>query len=105
LETIIAENDIQEDDVASVIFTTTPDLKAAYPAKAARDFGWTRVALMGMQEMDVPHGIPRAIRILIHWNTDKSLNDVRHVYQREAVRLRPDLYPDNRMVLNGNDDD
>ncbi len=91
LETIIAANAIDEDDVASVIFTATPDLNAAYPAKAARDLGWTQVALMGCQEMDVPGGIPRCIRVLLHWNTPKSNAELRHVFLREAVALRPDL--------------
>ncbi|MEO8610656.1 MAG: chorismate mutase [Chloroflexota bacterium] len=98
---IVKANQIEEDDVASVIFTTTPDLTAAYPAKAARDLGWHRTALMGCQEMDVPNGIPMCIRVLIHWNTEKSLDEIQHVYMKGAMALRPDLYPDNKIVLNG----
>ena len=98
---IIKANEIEEDDVASVIFTTTPDLTAAYPAKAARDLGWHRTALMGCQEMDVPNGIPMCIRVLIHWNTTRSLDEIQHVYMKGAMALRPDLYPDNKIVLNG----
>ncbi len=100
LQDVINTNGIEEDDVASVIFTTTPDLTAAYPAKAARDLGWHRTALMGCQEMDVPNGIPMCIRILIHWNTVKSLDEIQHVYMHGAMALRPDLYPDNKLVLN-----
>ena len=44
---LIEANGIEEDDVASVIFTTTADLTAAYPAKAARELGWRRTALLG----------------------------------------------------------
>lgn len=91
LRLIISANEIEEDDVASVIFTTTPDLTAAYPAKAARELGWTEVALIGCQEMDVPGGIPRCIRVLIHWNTPKSNADLRHVFLKEAAKLRPDI--------------
>jgi len=91
LQLIINANEIDEDDVASVIFTTTPDLTAAYPAKAARELGWTEVALIGCQEMNVPGGIPRCIRVLIHWNTPKSNADLRHVFLREAAALRPDI--------------
>lgn len=101
LQKIIETNGIVEDDVASVIFTTTPDLRSAYPAQAARRLGWQRVALMGCQEIDVPNGMPLAIRILIHWNTVKSLDEITHVYMRDAVALRPDLYPTNKIVLNG----
>ncbi len=99
LRAMISYNGIEEDDVASVIFTTTPDLTAAFPAKAARDLGWHRTALLGCQEMDVPDGIPRCIRVLIHWNTSRSLDEIRHVYMRGALALRPDLYPDNKVVL------
>lgn len=88
---LIAANGIREEDVASVIFTTTPDLTAAYPARAARDLGWTQTALMGMQEMNVPDSLPRCIRVLIHWNTTRSQAEVRHVFLRGAVALRPDL--------------
>jgi chorismate mutase len=101
LQAVVEANAIREDDVASVIITTTPDLNAAYPAKAARDFGWHRVALMGMQEIDVPDGIPMCIRLLIHWNTEKTLDEIKHVYMRGAMALRPDLYPDNKIILNG----
>lgn len=101
LREIIAANDIQEEHVASVIFTTTPDLTAAYPAKAARIIGWQSTALMGMQEMDNPDGLVRCIRVLIHWNTEKTLQELVHVYMNGAERLRPDFfYPKNKIVLN-----
>lgn len=100
LQAMISYNGIEENDVASVIFTTTPDLTAAFPAKAARDLGWHRTALLGCQEMDAADGIPRCIRVLIHWNTSRSLDEIRHVYMRGALALRPDLYPDNKVVLN-----
>ncbi len=93
LRAVIGANEIQEADVASVFFTTTPDLTAAYPAAAARQLGWHQVALMGAQEMDNPNGLPRMLRVLIHWNTEKALGDIVHVYMRGAEKLRPDLYP------------
>jgi len=99
LRALIEANDIDEEDVASVIFSTSPDLTAAYPAKAARDIGWRRTALLGCQEMDVTDGISRCIRILIHWNTPKALDEVVHVYMRGALILRPDLYPDNKVIV------
>ncbi len=91
LQAVIDANRLHEDDVASIIFTTTPDLHATYPAKAARDLGWNQVALLGCQEMDVPNGVPRCIRILIHWNTDRSADQIQHVFMKGAVVLRPDL--------------
>jgi len=91
LQAIVAANGIDEPEIASVIFTATPDVDAAYPAAAARRLGWTRTALMCVQEMAVPGSLPRCIRVLIHWNTDRSLDELRHIYLREARSLRPDL--------------
>lgn len=96
---IIEANGIEEEDVASVIFTTTADLTAAYPAKAARDLGWRRTALLGALEMDMDDGIKHCIRVLIHWNTPKGLDEIVHVYMLGAIALRPDLYPDNRISV------
>jgi chorismate mutase len=96
LQTLISANGIEEEDVASILFTTTHDLTACYPARAARDLGWTQVALMGFQEMDVPEGLKMCIRILLHWNTDKPQKDVIHVFLRGAVVLRPDLASENQ---------
>jgi len=101
LHHMIDANGIEEDFVASVMFTTTPDLDAAYPAKGARLLGWERVALMGFQEMDVPNGLAKCIRILIHWNTTKTLDEINHIYLGDAVSLRPDLKNKNRLPLNG----
>ncbi len=92
---MIARNGIVEDDVASVLFSATPELDDTFPAKAARLMGWTRTALMGFQEADVKHGLPMCIRVLIHWNTNKSIDEIRHVFLREAVALRPDLVDDH----------
>jgi chorismate mutase len=100
LQVMIETNGIEEDHVASVIFTATPDLDAAYPAQAARAVGWTHTALLGCAEMDVPGGLSRCIRILIHWNTSKRLNEIVHVYMNGAEELRPDLYLQNKIVLN-----
>lgn len=85
------DNDIEQEMVASVLFTTTPDLNACFPAKAARNIGWHQVALMGFQEIAVPDGVPMCIRVLIHWNTTRTIDQVQHVFLRRAIALRPDL--------------
>jgi chorismate mutase len=90
LRLMIEANKIEADDVASAIFTTTIDLNADYPALAARALGWHDVALMCMHEMNVPHGLKMCVRILLHWNTEVAAQDVKHVYLRGAVNLRPD---------------
>lgn len=99
LEKLVEVNGIQEEDVASVFFTSTPDLTAAFPARAARDMGWRQVALIGAQEIDAQKGIPMCVRILLHWNTEKALDDVKHVYMRGAEILREDLYPKVRISI------
>jgi chorismate mutase len=87
---MIEANTVRPDDVASAIFTTTIDLDADYPALAARALGWHDVALMCMHEMNVPHGVKQCIRILLHWNSEVAARDVKHVYIKGAVNLRPD---------------
>jgi chorismate mutase len=87
---LVQRNDIAPDDLASAIFTTTPDLIAEYPALAARKLGWLDVALLCGHEMAVPHGVERCIRVLLHWNTTKSPREIEHVYIRGARNLRPD---------------
>ena len=91
LKWLIEANDIREEDVASILFTSTPDLNAAFPAKAARNMGWRHVALMGFQEIDVPEGLKMCARVLIHWNTDKTNLELKHAFLRGASALRPDL--------------
>ncbi len=87
---MIRANEIEQIDVSSAIFTTTVDLNATYPALAARQLGWYDAALLCGNEMDVPGGLTRCIRILIHWNTLRSANEIVHVYLHGAKELRPD---------------
>lgn len=91
LALMLRQNQIEHEDVASAIFTTTPDLNAEFPALAARQLGWLDVPLLCTHEISVPGSLARCVRILIHWNTTKRLEDIHHVYIREAARLRPDL--------------
>ncbi|HET8907166.1 MAG TPA: chorismate mutase [Ktedonobacterales bacterium] len=89
LERLMARNALAIEDIASAFFTVTDDLDAAYPALAARALGWTEVALLCAREIPVPGSVARCIRVLLHINTTKGQGDLRHVYLREAVGLRP----------------
>jgi chorismate mutase len=91
LAAMVKANDIDPDDVASAFFTTTPDLNAEFPAVAARDMGWSDVALLCGHEMNKPGALPMCLRILLHVNTDRGKRDIRHVYLRGARVLRPDI--------------
>lgn len=90
LALMIRLNGIDKEDVASVIFSTTSDLNAAFPALAARQFGWFDAALMCFHELDVPDSLKMCLRILIHWNTFKRASEIRHVYIKGAEKLRPE---------------
>lgn len=83
-------NDEDYPCLVSIIFTSTQDLNAEFPAKAARLMGLDHVPLLGCVEADVPHGLKRCIRVLIHAYLPKDTK-VKHVYLNEAVILRPDL--------------
>jgi chorismate mutase len=91
LALMIRRNGLEPQDVASAIFTTTTDIVAEFPALAARQLGWLEVPLLSGHEMAVTGSIPLCIRVLVHWNTDKSQEEIQHVYIRDARRLRPDL--------------
>jgi len=81
---------LDPEDIASVIFTTTRDLTSVYPAQAAREGGWGEVPLLCGQEIPVPGGLRRCIRVLIHWNTRLAQGEIQHVYLGRAGELRPD---------------
>jgi chorismate mutase len=91
LKEIVAENAIDADDIASALFTLTPDLVSQFPAAAARRIGWVRVPLLNFTEIGVPGGLPRVIRVLLHVNTEKRQDEIVHVYLEGARVLRPDL--------------
>ena len=92
LSVLVNENGIEQDDIAAVQFTTSPDLVAEFPAVAARErFGWHDVPLMCGHEMARPGALSQCIRILILWNTDKAQNEIKHAYLNDAAKLRPDL--------------
>jgi len=92
LDIIVQANGVVPGDIASVVFTVTQDLTAAFPAQAARGLGWHQVALLDTQEIPVPGSLARCVRVLIHWNTEKPQEQIRHVYLRGAAVLRPDLH-------------
>lgn len=84
-------NHFELEDVVSALFTVTPDLRAGFPASAARRLGWTSVPLLNFTEIPVPGDLPRCIRTMILINTTLSQSDIVHVYLDGAVVLRPDL--------------
>ena len=92
---IIDANEIVVDDVASILFSTTADLNAEFPAVAARNLGFTNTALECLVEMNVPGSLARCIRVLMHVNSDKQQKEIRHIYLKNAKSLRADLVDDD----------
>ncbi len=87
---IMERNELAPEHVVSCIFTVTDDLRAEFPAVAARALGFERVPLLCAREIPVPGSLPRVIRVLIHYYADDG-HEARHVYMREAATLRADL--------------
>ena len=91
LEEMLGQNDVAQDDLVSIVFTATPDLTAEFPAVAARRIGISGVPLLCACEIDVPGGLPRCVRILMHLYTKRDRNALRHIYLKEAQQLPADL--------------
>ncbi len=94
LTRIMSTNNLVPDDVVSVIFTVTDDLRSEFPARAARALGWTDVPLLCTVEIPVPGALERCVRVLLHVETTRARSSMRHVYLRGARSLRPDLLTD-----------
>jgi chorismate mutase len=81
---------MRPEDVASILFTVTDELDAVYPAQAAHQLEWSGIPLICAREIPVPGGLPNCIRVMIHWNTNLPQGEIRHIYLKEAAKLRPD---------------
>jgi chorismate mutase len=82
-------NKIETKHIAAILFTTTPDLNAEFPAVATRELGWpSDLALLCGHEMDVPGALPRCLRVLMLVNTERGPGEIVHVYLGEAKKLR-----------------
>ncbi len=91
LRALVERNGFEPDDVASALFTVTPDLVSEFPAAAARRMGWTMVPLLNFTEIGVPGRLERCVRVLVHVNTELAQAAIEHVYLEGATVLRPDL--------------
>ena len=92
IDAIVSANQVSSEDIAAVFFTASPDLNADYPAYAFRDLNWPLVPLLCAQEIDVPGGPEKMIRILMLISTDKTQSDIKHQYLGDTQKLRPDLF-------------
>lgn len=82
------KNNIDKENISHIIFTTTNDLNAAFPAKFARkDFGLDSTAMMCFNELDVQDALPMCLRVLIVYNCENSFIP-QFVYLKGAKNLR-----------------
>ncbi|MFF4508481.1 chorismate mutase [Streptomyces sp. NPDC001401] len=88
---ILRRNELSDPDLISIVFTTTHDLRSAFPAAAARKLGLTEVPLLCTAEIAVAGSLPRVIRILAHAHSPRSRSAMHHVYLGATAALRPDL--------------
>jgi len=95
LEKMTEQNGISVNDIISVIFSTTTDLNAAFPAVAARRLGWRHTAMMCTNEIDVPGSLRKCIRVMMHINTERKIDELKYIYLKDARSLRPDLEDKN----------
>ena len=91
LSALLERNGIDHDQLVSIIFTSTKDLRSAFPALAARELGLGDVPLLCAGELDVVGGNPNTIRVLIHCYSTLPRPSLRHVYLHAAKHLRDDL--------------
>ncbi|MHB8147184.1 MAG: chorismate mutase [Vulcanimicrobiaceae bacterium] len=88
---MVERNGVEIDDIASVLFSLTPDLHAVFPALGAREMGWVHVPMLHFTEVAVPGSLGQCVRVLMHVNTARGQEALEHVYLEGAVSLRPDL--------------
>jgi chorismate mutase len=88
---MLARNDVDKDDLISVVITATEDVTSMFPAAAARAVGLGDVPLLCARELTIAGATPRCIRVLMHLTTERARADLRHVYLAGAENLRDDL--------------
>ena len=91
VRTVLRENSLSTDDLISIVFTATDDVRSEFPAYAARVLGLDDVPLMCARELEIEGSLPRVVRLMMHVETDLTRAEVTHVYLHGAALLRRDL--------------
>ena len=91
LREMLARNDVDHDDIVSIVFTATEDVTSMFPATAARGIGLGDVPLLCAREISVKGATPMCVRVLLHLTTERPRSELRHVYLEGAKGLRDDL--------------
>ena len=89
LSRMVKVNQIEITNITAILFTTTPDLDAEFPAAATRELGWpSNLALLCGHEMNVPGSLARCLRVLLLANTERGPDEIKHIYLGEARKLK-----------------
>jgi chorismate mutase len=88
---VLDDNDLDADQLISVIFTATDDVRSEFPAYAARRLGLVDVPLLCARELEIEGSLPRIVRVMAHVDTDQTRSEITHVYLHGAASLRRDL--------------
>jgi chorismate mutase len=91
LDELLERNGAEHDDLVSILFTATDDIHSIFPATAARKAGLGDVPLICARELDIEGATPLCIRVLVHLSTERTRDELHHVYQQGARNLRDDL--------------
>ena len=86
-------NGIASEDIGAAIFSATEDLVSAFPSAGvrARVSGFDTVPLFDARQLAIEGSLPRCLRVLLLVDTEKRQQEIKHIYLREARKLRPDL--------------
>lgn len=91
---IIARNGLNGENCryVSLIASTTADIRSYYPVRAVRESGLLGAApLFSCIEPDIDGSLPLCIRVMLTADIPNSEREIKHVYLRNAAKLRPDI--------------
>ncbi len=92
IDEMIIQNQIEIKDISFAVFTLTNDINADFPAKYARlNCGFNKVPMMCYHELEVEGSLKKCLRILLNVNTDKTQDEIKHIYLKGAKILREDI--------------
>lgn len=93
LDTLMERNGLTTDDVVSLLFTATDDVRSEFPAAAVRAAGISDVPMLCARELAVEgdSNVPLCVRVMAHIETSQPRTALRHAYLRGARQLRSDL--------------
>ena len=87
---LISRNNLTNTNLLSIIFTSTKDLDACFPASIARKCnGLDSVAFLDCQQMNVSNDVDFCIRIMAQVLLNPNY-PAKHPYLRGAAKLRTD---------------